>query len=56
MVVINKSPEVQPLDIRRFEEMIDGERHGTDVITGRRLPLDESFAVPSRTAVILELR
>jgi glycosidase len=56
MVVVNKSPEAQPLDITRFEEMIDGERQGTDVITGRRYPLDASFAVPAGTAVILELR
>ena len=56
MVVMNKSPDVQPLDITRFEEMIDGERQGTDVVTGRRYPLDASFAVPAGTAVVLELR
>jgi hypothetical protein len=36
--------------------MLDGERYGADVITGRRFPLDESFAVPARTALVLELR
>jgi glycosidase len=56
MVVINKAPGAQPLDISRFEEMLDGERYGADVITGRRFPLDESFAVPARTALVLELR
>lgn len=55
MVVINKSPEVRPLDLDRFEEMFDGERQGRDVLTGRVYPLDESFAVPAVTAVVLEL-
>jgi glycosidase len=56
MVVINKSSEVQPLDTGRFAEMIDGEQQGTDAITGGEYALDASFAVPARTALVLELR
>lgn len=56
MVVINKSPEARRLDLSRFEEMFDGERHGRDVLTGVEYPLDASFAVAAGTAVVLELQ
>lgn len=56
MVVINKSRDVRPLDVGRFAELIDGEREGRDVLTDRQYPLDASFAVPARTALVLELR
>jgi glycosidase len=56
MVVINKSPEARPLDVGRFAEMFDGEREGRDVLTDQRYLLDASFAVPARTALVLELR
>jgi glycosidase len=56
MVVINKSPEARRLDLSRFEEVFDGERHGRDVLTGVEHPLDASFAVPAGTAVVLELQ
>jgi glycosidase len=56
MVVINKSQSVRPLDVGRFAEMIEGAREGRDILTDRRYLLDASFAVPARTALVLELR
>jgi glycosidase len=56
MVIINKADEIRSLDLTRFEEMLDGERQGTDVISGREYPLDATLAVPARSALVLELR
>jgi hypothetical protein len=36
--------------------MLDGERQGTDVISGREYPLDATLAVPASSALVLELR
>jgi glycosidase len=55
MVVLNKSNDTQPLDVSRFREIIGEAGSGTDVITGKEYTLDESFAVPARTALILDL-
>lgn len=56
MVVINTSDEDQPVDVSRFDEGIESEATGTDVITGRRYQLDASFKVPANTALILQLQ
>lgn len=55
MVVINTSDKEQPVDVSRFNEVIDGEVAGTDVITGQTYQLDSSFKVPSNMALILDL-
>jgi len=56
MVVINKAPEDQPLDVMRFAEVIGDATRGADVVTGEEYLLDETFEAPAETALILELR
>jgi glycosidase len=56
MVAINKSREVQLLDVSRFHEVIDDEKSATEVITGREYSLDAAFALPANAALVLELR
>ncbi|HLU07015.1 MAG TPA: glycoside hydrolase family 13 protein [Woeseiaceae bacterium] len=56
MVVINKAPEDQPLDVTRFAEVIGDAERGVDVVTGEEYLLDETFQAPANAALILELR
>jgi neopullulanase len=56
MVVINKAPEAQPLDVTRFAEAIGDATRGVDVVTGEEYLLNETFEVPANAALILELR
>jgi glycosidase len=55
MVILNKKEEGQQLDIKRFNEMLEGISKGKDVISDRILNLNEALYVPSKTALILEL-
>lgn len=55
MVVINKSPEDQAVDVARFDDVLAGEDGATDVLTGTRYPIDETFSVPANSALVLEL-
>ncbi|MCX2842879.1 glycoside hydrolase family 13 protein [Microbulbifer thermotolerans] len=54
MVAINKSDQAKKLDMKRFAEVIDGETHGTDVISGRRYTL-ANLPLPARDVLVLEL-
>lgn len=56
MVVINKAPGDQPLDVARFAEIIGDAARGVDVVTGEQYLLDETFQAPANAALILELR
>ena len=55
MVVLNKNPESQALNLARFEESLAGAKLATDVLSKARFSLDKTLAVPARSAMILEL-
>lgn len=55
MVAFNKNDTATPVDTSYYHQMLDGYTRGTDVITGKRYPLDE-LAIPARGALILELQ
>ena len=55
MVALNKSATPATLPTARFGEMLKGVTHGVDVISGKTFALDQSLALPARSAVILEL-
>lgn len=55
MVVINKSAQDRRIDTARFQEVIGKDRVATDVLSGRRYPLDMALPVASRGVMILEL-
>ncbi|SHG41289.1 glycoside hydrolase family 13 protein [Massilia sp. CF038] len=55
MVAMNRGPTQAVLPVARFAEALGQARAGTDVITGQRLALDTSLAIPSHAILILEL-
>ena len=55
MVALNRNPAQTPLELARFAGSIGSARAGTDVLTGRRLPLDGTLVLPARAPLILEL-
>ena len=55
MVALNRNPADTPLALGRFAASIGGAPAGTDVLTGRRLPLDGTLVLPARAPLILEL-
>ncbi len=55
MVVMNKNNREVKVETERYSEIIGKYRAGTDVITGKIIPLDESFRIPGKTALVLEL-
>jgi glycosidase len=56
MVILNKNKTETALPTGRFAEMLAGARVGVDVVTGKRYPLDDSLAVPPRSALVLEMQ
>jgi glycosidase len=56
MVVLNNNDGAKKVETKRFAEMIKGATTGTDVLSGKAIPLAGSIDVPARSATILELR
>ena len=56
MVVLNKNDKSMSLSLERFAEMFDGEKQGTDVITGKVHTLGKSIDVAPKSVTILELK
>lgn len=55
MVILNNNDEPRQVDTARFHEMIGTSTNGTDVLSRQAYPLAAGFAVPARSATILEL-
>jgi glycosidase len=56
MVALNKNAKDITLYADRFREMLAGVRSGTDVITGRSVPLAGKFTLPARSVLVMELQ
>jgi glycosidase len=56
MVALNKNQTETTLKTARFHEMLDGVSAGTDVITGKRVPLAGEVKLPARSVLILEIQ
>lgn len=56
MVILSKNEAAKTLDLNRFEEMSAGETHATDILSGKRIKLEETMEVPANSALILELK
>ena len=54
MVVINNNPETQTIALKRFEEMIEKTKMGTDIISEKRIVLENSLTIDGKTAMIIE--
>jgi glycosidase len=56
MVALNKNSKDLTLSTDRFREMLSGVSSGQDVATGQRITFKDSFTLPARSALILELQ
>ncbi len=56
MVVLNNNEETRHLDTKRFREVLDRYHSGTDVINGGEIGDLSLLAVPSKSALIIDLR
>ncbi|WP_240644851.1 glycoside hydrolase family 13 protein [Cyclonatronum proteinivorum] len=55
MVILNGQDETQQLDMSRFIELTEGFTTGTDVSTGREVPLHGSISLSPLESLILEM-
>ncbi len=55
MVIMNKNSQPENLDNKRFAEILKGKTTATNVITSQQLPLTNTFRIPAKTALVLEI-
>ncbi len=55
MVVINNNPEAQTLDLTRFDEMLNGNTKGREVLTDTSITLSENLKIEGKTSLIIDL-
>ncbi len=55
MVVINNNPNDQTLDLKRFAEMIQDHKSGTEVMSGNNVSLKTSLSIAGKSSMIIEL-
>ena len=55
MVVINNNPEGQSFNLKRFEEMIQASKVGTDIISGQTVSLENELTIEGKSSMIIEL-
>lgn len=55
MIVLNKNMESKELSTDRFNEIMKGFTHGTDIISSTKIDDINKFSVPARSAMIIEL-
>jgi glycosidase len=55
MVILNKSPETERIQMDRFKELTGNHDTGIDVITGKHIDLNGEIELPAKTGYILEL-
>lgn len=56
MVALNKNNEAKTISVGRFDEMLQGERAGIDVLSGEQVDFTEGLLLEPKSARILELR
>lgn len=55
MVVMNKNDKAMNMETSRFAEILKGRVHAVNIITGEKMALANGFAVPAKTALVLEV-
>ena len=55
MVVMNKNDKAMNVETSRFAEILKGRVHAVNIITGEKMALANSFAVPAKTALVMEI-
>jgi hypothetical protein len=56
MVILNKNEKPYELELARFANMLEGTTHGLDVISGITFPMSGKIALPTKGALILDLK
>ncbi|MEL6821647.1 MAG: cyclomaltodextrinase C-terminal domain-containing protein [Calditrichota bacterium] len=56
MVVLSKNDETKTIAVSRFDEMLQGERVGTDVFSGKGVDLSDGLSLEPNSALILEVK
>ncbi len=55
MIVLNKNVNDTMLELNRFGELIKSKRSGIDVLSGKKLNLQDAIKLPPKAALVLEL-
>lgn len=55
MVVLNNNESEQKIDLARFAESLNGFSKGREIISGKEVSLQNSFTVPAKTPMVIEL-
>ncbi|MBK8564022.1 MAG: glycoside hydrolase family 13 protein [Saprospiraceae bacterium] len=55
MVVMNKNDKAMNVETGRFAEILKGRVHAVNILTGEKMALANSFAVPGKTALVLDI-
>jgi glycosidase len=56
MVLLNKNKEAVSLDLNRYSQMVPGKFRAKEIITQKEMQVENTLAVPAKTAMILEIR
>jgi glycosidase len=56
MVVINNAPDIQKLNLSRFQENIKSFTSGNDILSGKTIDLKAELSVEGKSSMILELK
>jgi len=56
MVVMNKNEKETNVDTKRFAEILKGKSSAVNIITGETIDVANSFAVPGKSALVLEIK
>ena len=54
MLVINKSDKADHLDLKDYDEVLQGNRVGTDALTKEKTNFEKGLDVPARSAMIIQ--
>ncbi|KPM48180.1 glycoside hydrolase family 13 protein [Jiulongibacter sediminis] len=55
MVIFNKNPKTQQLDLTRFAEMLEGISEGKDILSGETVDLKQPLTLDMETARVIEI-
>ncbi|WP_449398708.1 glycoside hydrolase family 13 protein [Chryseobacterium wanjuense] len=56
MVVLNNNETEQTLDLKHFAESLKGFSKGKDIISNKEFSLQNSFTIPAKTSMVIELK
>ena len=56
MVVLNKTASRQVIDLKQFSEILEKGTVATNILTGRKMTLNEKLVVNPKEPLILEIK